>query len=72
MNTSLLKYLVSLARNQVDVIDTNALFEKYPRETYSSDLYSLERMGFITLLKGSNRIIEVGVNKKAIDYIAKL
>ncbi len=72
MNTSLLKYLVSLARNQVDVIDTNALFEEYPRETYSSDLYSLERMGFITLLKGSNRIIEVGVNKKAIDYIAKL
>lgn len=40
MNTSLLKYLVSLARNQVDVIDTNALFEEYPRETYSSDLYS--------------------------------
>jgi hypothetical protein len=39
---------------------------------YSSDLYSLEQMGFITLLNGNNRIINVGVNQKAIDYVAKL
>lgn len=72
MNTSLLKCLVSLSGNQVDVIDTNAFFEKYSRETYSSELYSLERMGFITLLNANNKIKEIAVNKKAIDYVAKL
>lgn len=69
MNIPLLKYLVSLADNQVNAINTNALFEKYPRDAYSSDLYSLEQMGFITLLNGNNRIINVGVNQKAIDYV---
>ncbi len=72
MNVSLLKYLVSLSGNQVDIIDTNAFFEKYPRETYSSELYSLEQMGFITLLNSNNKIKEIGVNKKAIDYVEKL
>lgn len=72
MNTSLLKYLVSLAENEVNAINTKALFEKYPREVYSSDLYSLERMGFISILSGNNRILEIGVNQKAIDYVAKL
>lgn len=72
MNVSLLKYLVSLAGNQVDAIDTNAFFKKYPRETYSSELYALERMGFVTLLNANNKIIEIGVNKKAIDYVSEL
>lgn len=32
MNTSLLKYLVSLAGNQVDAIDTTALFKNIPKK----------------------------------------
>lgn len=69
MNTSLLKYLVSLAGNQVDAIDTTALFKKYPKEAYSSELYSLAKMGFISVTTNFN---DIGVNQKAIDYIAKL
>lgn len=69
MNIELLKYLVSLSNNEVDVINTLQLFEKYPEENYANDLYSFERLGFISILLGDDHIQAIGVNQKAIDYI---
>ena len=72
MNTKMLQYLVELSGSKVEPIDTNAFFSRFPRETYSDELYSLQKLGFISLLSGDNQIIDIGVNQKAIDYISQL
>lgn len=69
MNTKMLKTLVDLAGGEVDVIDTNEFFSRYPRCTSTeNDLNVLENYGFVSLLHGDNQVTEIGVNKKAIDY----
>ena len=71
MNTAMLKYLVELSNNEVDVIDHKAFFARFPEESCAHELYSLRDLGFITLLSGDDRICGIGVNKKAIDYLKK-
>lgn len=68
MNIELLKYLVELSNNQVDVIDHVKFFQRYPVEIYEADLRYLKNLGYITLLNADNKIVNIGVNKKAIDY----
>lgn len=69
MNTKMLKTLVDLSDGEVDVIDTNEFFSRYPRCTSTeNDLNVLQNYGFVSLSIGDNHITEIGVNQKAIDY----
>lgn len=69
MNVQMLKYLVELSDNQVDSIDLEAFYKKFPNSPATSeDLYRLKRLGYISILDGDNSIDDVGVNQKALDY----
>ncbi len=72
MNTTMLKYLVELSGGKVVAIDTNAFFNRFPMDAYKDELYSLQNLGFVSLLDGDNQIIDIGVNQKAIDYVSQL
>lgn len=69
MNTEMLKYLVELSNGEVDVINTNAFFNRFPKSSSTdNDLRTLKNLGFISLNNADNEISCIGVNKKAIDY----
>ncbi len=72
MNVSVLKYLSELANYQVDVINTDIFFARFPRESYTKELYELQRLGFVSLVSGDNQITTIGVNKKTIDYVKEI
>lgn len=70
MNTNMLKFLVELSNGEIDVIDSNAFFNRFPQSSSTErDLRTLKNLGFISILDADNKISEIGVNKKAIDYI---
>ena len=70
MNINMLKYLVELAGYEVNPINTNDFFMKFPKSqsTYS-DLKALKSMGLITILNAEDDIDEIGVNQSAIDLV---
>ena len=68
MNTNMLKYLVELAGGEVNPIDAKIFFERFPEPNSKSELFSLEKLGFISLLSGDGHIQAIGVNKKDIDF----
>lgn len=72
MNIDMLKYMVELSGGEVDLIDSKAFFDRFPRDISSSELYSLKNRGFISLVSADDQITEIGVNKKAIDYLKNL
>ena len=70
MNIQLLKYLVQLANYEVDSINLKDLYAKFPNSSKTmNDLRLLNNLGFISILYGDNCIDDIGVNKKAIDYV---
>lgn len=69
MDINMLKYLVELSGGEVDVINSEKFFERFPRSISTDELYSLKNLGFISLLDADNKVTEIGVNKKAIDYL---
>ena len=69
MNTKILKALVDLAGGEVDCVDAEAFFNQFPKSAATlRDLHTLEQLGYITLLTGDDDILDMGVNKKALDY----
>lgn len=72
MNINMLRYLVELSNRQVDVININDFFAKYPDcGSTTDDLKALESYGYISLLFGDNHVCDIGVNQRGIDYIKK-
>lgn len=69
MNTNILKYLVNLVNGEIKPVDAKIFFERFSEDSSSHDLYSLEKLGFISLLRGDGHIQAIGVNKKAIDFV---
>ncbi len=69
MNIAMLKFLAELANYQVDVIDCDAFFARFPRSTSSKELHSLKNLGFISLIDAEDQISEIGVSQKLIDYV---
>lgn len=69
MNTAMLKCLVDLAEGSVEVIDKDEFFRIYPMSPgHLRDLATLERAGFINVLRADDDVEEIAVNKSAVDY----
>ena len=69
MNTNILKYLVELAGGEVNPVNVNTFFDRYPREGSTDELHLLAKAGFITLTNADNQITGIAVNKKAVTYL---
>lgn len=72
MNIAMLKYLAELANYEIDAIDSDAFFARFPRNESTKELYYLEKLGFVSLVTIEGRIDEIGVNKKTIDYVKSI
>lgn len=69
MNINMLKYLVELSNGEVDSINVDTFFNRFPKSaSTNNDLRTLKNLGFISILDSDNEIFCIGVNKKAIDY----
>lgn len=72
MNVKMLKFLVELSHGEIDCINVAAFFSQFPnnRDTLR-ELQLLHQSGYVSLLHADNEIEEIGVNKKALDYLKK-
>lgn len=71
MNKEMLKTVVELSHGEVDGIDHNVFFTRYPNDGSTlRDLRQLKRLGYIALLEveAGAEIAAIGVNQAAIDY----
>ena len=72
MNREMLRYLVELSNGEVDAVNIEKFYNRYPEtEQVKADLFKMSRAGYLSIVEGDNRIELIGVNKKAIDYFRK-
>jgi len=70
MNREMLKYLVELSGGEVDVIDIDRFFKKFPKsKSMENDLAFLQRMGYISVLYADDGIEAIGVNQYGVNAV---
>jgi hypothetical protein len=72
MNVDMLRYLVELSNGEVDAVDVEKFYSRYPETgQVKADLLKMSRAGYLSVVEGDNRISLIGVNRKAIDYFRR-